>query len=84
MQEPKQPIPSLEVSSPVLDPILPHATAFQLLIMPITAVGIGEPTASLLVCIFQLSTPPPSLRVPGIDLCVLERESHQTEQSSHD
>ena len=41
MQEPIIPIPNMDVGGPVLAPILPYATAFKLLVTPITAVGIG-------------------------------------------
>ena len=43
VQEPAIPIPNMDVGGNVLAPILPYATAFKLLVTPITAVGIGAP-----------------------------------------
>lgn len=42
VQEPKIPIPNLDFGGAVLSPILPHASGFQILTTPITAIGIGE------------------------------------------
>lgn len=41
VQEPIIPIPNMDIGGAVLAPILPYATAFKLLVTPITAVGIG-------------------------------------------
>ena len=41
LQEPKIPLPDLDFGGAVLAPILPHASGFQILVAPITAIGIG-------------------------------------------
>ena len=42
VQEPRIPIPNLDFGGAVLSPILPHASGFQILTTPITAIGIGK------------------------------------------
>ena len=42
MQEPKIPSPDLDFAEAALSPIMPHASAFKLLVTPITAIGIGQ------------------------------------------
>ena len=49
LQEAKIPIPNLDFGGAVLSPILPHASGFQILTTPITAIGIGVTTCPLLL-----------------------------------
>ncbi len=42
LQEPNIPTPNLDFGGAVLSPILPHASGFQILTTPITAIGIGK------------------------------------------